>query len=123
MQPAAADSASFDVGTIPATMLAVVKATAAAGAELRQVPIPEPLRHVERSVAVARGMHAEADYARMWLALYEDVVRNGEVTAGAGYPVLVNGRFVMAPSPIPRWDIPKLDQAETLFLFGAGREK
>ena len=88
-----------------------------------QVPIPEPLRHVERSVAVARGMHADADYARMWLALYEDVVRNGEVTAGAGYPVLVNGRFVMAPSPIPRWDIPKLDEAETLFLFGAGREK
>jgi alpha-D-ribose 1-methylphosphonate 5-phosphate C-P lyase len=88
-----------------------------------QVPIPEPLRLVERSVAAARAMHAEQDYAKMWLALYEDVVRHGEVSAGAGYPVLVHGRFVMAPSPIPRWDIPKLHQAETLFLFGAGREK
>lgn len=88
-----------------------------------QVPIPEPLRLVERSVAAARAMHAEQDYSRMWLALYEDVVRRGEVSAGAGYPVLVNRRFVMAPSPIPRWDIPKLHQAETLFLFGAGREK
>lgn len=88
-----------------------------------QVPVPEPLRAVERSVAVARGMHAEQDYGRMWLALYEDIVRRGEVSAGAGYPVLVNRRFIMAPSPIPRWDIPKLNMADTLFLFGAGREK
>lgn len=88
-----------------------------------QVPIPEPLRLVERSVAAARAMHAEMDYSRMWLALYEDIVRRGEVSAGAGYPVLVNGRFVMAPSPIPRWDIPKLNDARCLFLFGAGREK
>ena len=88
-----------------------------------QVPIPEPLRMVERSVAVARAMHAEMDYSRMWLALYEDIVRRGEVSAGAGYPVLVNDRFVMAPRPTPRWDIPKLDNARCLFLFGAGREK
>ena len=88
-----------------------------------QVPVPEPLRSVERSVAVARAMHAERDYARMWLALYEDIVRRGEVSAGAGYPVMVNHRFIMAPSPIPRWDIPKLHQAPSLFLFGAGREK
>lgn len=88
-----------------------------------QVPMPEPLRMVERSVAAARGMHAEQDYSRMWLALYEDIVRRGEISAGAGYPVMVNSRFIMAPSPIPRWDIPKLHQAETLFLFGAGREK
>lgn len=88
-----------------------------------QVPMPEPLRLVERSVANARAMHAEQDYSRMWLALYEDIVRRGEVSAGAGYPVMVNGRFVMAPSPIPRWDIPKLNNARCLFLFGAGREK
>lgn len=88
-----------------------------------QVPIPEPLRLVERSVAVARAMHAELDYSRMWLALYEDIVRRGEVSAGAGYPVVVNDRFIMAPSPIPRWDIPKLNDARCLFLFGAGREK
>ena len=88
-----------------------------------QVPYPEPLRLVERSQSAARTMHAEKDYARMWLALYEDVVRKGEVTIGAGYPVLVNHRYIMASTPIPRWDVPKLHQAKTLHLFGAGREK
>jgi alpha-D-ribose 1-methylphosphonate 5-phosphate C-P lyase len=29
----------------------------------------------------------------------------------------------MSPSPIPRFDIPKLSNSETLYLFGAGREK
>src|SRR5262249_21570462 len=29
----------------------------------------------------------------------------------------------MDPSPIPRWDIHKLNGADCLFLFGAGREK
>ncbi|MGH2588387.1 MAG: alpha-D-ribose 1-methylphosphonate 5-phosphate C-P-lyase PhnJ [Dehalococcoidia bacterium] len=88
-----------------------------------QVPAPEPLRRVERSMAVARRMHAESDYSRMWLAIYEDIVRRGELGGGAGYPVFVNDRFIMAPSPIPRWDVPKLHMAEALFLFGAGREK
>ena len=88
-----------------------------------QCPIPEPLRRVERSVAVARRMHAESDYSRMWLAIYEDIVRRGELGGAAGYPVLVNGRYIMAPTPIPRWDIPKLHMADCLFLIGAGREK
>jgi alpha-D-ribose 1-methylphosphonate 5-phosphate C-P lyase len=88
-----------------------------------QVPVPEPLRRVERSVRLARQMHAERDYSRMWLAIYEDIVRRGELGGAAGYPVLVNDRFIMAPSPIPRWDIPKLNMADALFLFGAGREK
>jgi alpha-D-ribose 1-methylphosphonate 5-phosphate C-P lyase len=88
-----------------------------------QVPIPEPLRRVERSVTAARRMHAERDYSRMWLALYEDIVRRGELGGAAGYPVMVNDRYIMAPSPIPRWDIAKLNNADALFLFGAGREK
>jgi alpha-D-ribose 1-methylphosphonate 5-phosphate C-P lyase len=88
-----------------------------------QVPVPEPLRRVERSVRLARQMHAERDYSRMWLAIYEDIVRRGELGGAAGYPVLVNDRFIMAPSPIPRWDIPKLNMADGLYLFGAGREK
>jgi alpha-D-ribose 1-methylphosphonate 5-phosphate C-P lyase len=29
----------------------------------------------------------------------------------------------MSPSPIPKWDIAKLNFAENLTLFGAGREK
>jgi alpha-D-ribose 1-methylphosphonate 5-phosphate C-P lyase len=30
---------------------------------------------------------------------------------------------VIDPSPIPRWDVPKLDDSAALILFGAGREK
>lgn len=88
-----------------------------------QVPMPEPLRLVERKEAETRRMHAEADYSRLWVSLYEDVVQNGRITRGAGYPVLVNGRHIMAPSPIPRWDVPRLHMADNLALFGAGREK
>ena len=88
-----------------------------------QVPYPEALREVEPSETVTRRMHAEADYSRMWLFLYEDIVKFDEITIGYRYPVTVNGRYIMDPSPIPRWDIPKLHMAETLFLFGAGREK
>ena len=88
-----------------------------------QVPVPEPLRGVERNMTELRRMHAEGDYARMWVSLYEDLVRNGVVTQTTGYPCLVGGRYVMATTPIPRWDIPKLHRSAHLSLFGAGREK
>ncbi|MGW5364786.1 alpha-D-ribose 1-methylphosphonate 5-phosphate C-P-lyase PhnJ [Actinopolymorpha pittospori] len=88
-----------------------------------QVPVPEPLRGVERDMREQQRMHAEAEYSRMWVALYEDIVRNGVVTKTTGYPCLVDGRYVLATTPIPRWDVPKLNQAEHLTLFGAGREK
>jgi alpha-D-ribose 1-methylphosphonate 5-phosphate C-P lyase len=88
-----------------------------------QVPQPEPLRSVERYEFRTRQMHGEADYAKMWVSLYESFVRNGDIMLGAGYPVKVNGRYIMAPSPIPRWDVPNLHMASTLYLFGAGREK
>ncbi len=88
-----------------------------------QVPYPEALREVEASEAETRRMHAEADYSRMWLHLYEDIVNYGEITISYRYPVTINKRYIMDPSPIPRWDVPKLHMAETLFLFGAGREK
>lgn len=88
-----------------------------------QVPVPEPLRGVERDMTELRRMHAEADYARMWVSLYEDIVRNGMITQTTGYPCLVGGRYVIATTPIPRWDVPPLHQAEFLSLFGAGREK
>lgn len=88
-----------------------------------QVPTPEPLRKVEPSERETRRMHGEANYSSMWLRLYEDIVKFGDITIGARYPVLVNRRHIMDPSPIPRWDTPKLHHAETLHLFGAGREK
>ena len=88
-----------------------------------QVPVPEPLRGVERDQRELARMHAEADYAKMWVSLYEDKVRNGVITQTTGYPCLVAGRYVIATTPIPRWDIPRLHQAPFLTLFGAGREK
>ncbi len=88
-----------------------------------QVPNPEPLRPVEPNMSVARQMHADADYGRLWLILYEEMVRSGRVMQGAAYPSLVNGRHVMTPSPIPRWDVPKLHMAQHLTFLSAGREK
>ncbi|WP_198470832.1 alpha-D-ribose 1-methylphosphonate 5-phosphate C-P-lyase PhnJ [Acetomicrobium sp. S15 = DSM 107314] len=88
-----------------------------------QVPYPEPLRLVEPSETKTRQMHAEGDYSRLWVHLYEEIVRWGEVAIGSRYPVMINDRYIMDPSPIPRWDIPKLHMAKTLYLFGAGREK
>lgn len=88
-----------------------------------QVPQPEPLRSVERYEARTRVMHAEADYAKMWVSLYEGYVKFGAIMQGAGYPVRVNGRYIMTPSPIPRWDVPNLSMAPCLHVFSAGREK
>ena len=88
-----------------------------------QVPDPEPLRHVQPDLAKARELHADADYAQVWLSLYEQLVRFGRFVQGASYPVLVNGRYLMSPSPIPRWDTPSLHQAAHLTLLSAGREK
>ena len=88
-----------------------------------QVPDPEPLRHVQPDLAKARELHADADYAQVWLSLYEQLVRFGRFVQGASYPVLVNGRYLMSPSPIPRWDTPSLHQASHLTLLSAGREK
>jgi len=88
-----------------------------------QVPNPEPLRPVMPDMSIARQMHADADYGRLWLVLYEQMVRTGRVMLGAAYPSLVNGRHVMTPSPIPRWDVPKLHMADHLTILSAGREK
>jgi alpha-D-ribose 1-methylphosphonate 5-phosphate C-P lyase len=88
-----------------------------------QVPLPEPLRMVEPSEAKTRRMHAEEDYSKIWVHLYEDVVRKGDISIATGYPVVVNERHIMSTTPIPRWDVPKMGQAPFLQLFGAGREK
>ena len=55
--------------------------------------------------------------------LFEQIIKYGTISTGADHPVLVNDRYVMAPSPIPKFDNPKLHQSECLYLFGAGREK
>jgi len=88
-----------------------------------QVPQPEPLRKLEPRETETRRMHALADYGLMHVKLYEDIARHGRITLSYDYPVLVNGRHVMAPSPIPSFDNPKMHRSPALQLFGAGREK
>ncbi len=88
-----------------------------------QVPIPEPLRLYERSEAATRKLHSEKEYSGAYLILFEQIMRYGRVSTGADHPVMVNDRYVMAPSPIPRFDNPKMDSSDALILLGAGREK
>jgi len=88
-----------------------------------QVPQPEPLSRLEPSRIETRQMHALADYGLMHVKLYEDIARFGQVSISYDYPVMVNNRYLMAPSPIPAFDNPKLDRMPALQLFGAGREK
>jgi alpha-D-ribose 1-methylphosphonate 5-phosphate C-P lyase len=74
-------------------------------------------------MAKSRQLHADADYGQMWLVLYEQLVRFGRYMQGASYPVMVHNRYIMSPSPIPRWDTPELHQSAHLTLLSAGREK
>jgi alpha-D-ribose 1-methylphosphonate 5-phosphate C-P lyase len=88
-----------------------------------QVPQPEPLRKLEPSEAETRKMHAWQEYGTMHVRLYEDISRFGHVVTTYSYPVSVNGRYIMCPSPIPKFDNPKMTMIPALQLFGAGREK
>jgi alpha-D-ribose 1-methylphosphonate 5-phosphate C-P lyase len=88
-----------------------------------QVPQPEPLSKLEPSRAETSRMHALAEYGSMHVRLYEDITRFGHVAISYDYPVMVNRRYLMAPSPIPAFDNPKMHMMPALQLFGAGREK
>ncbi|MCC6946809.1 MAG: alpha-D-ribose 1-methylphosphonate 5-phosphate C-P-lyase PhnJ [Bradyrhizobiaceae bacterium] len=88
-----------------------------------QVPIPEPLRFLEPRETETRQMHAHADYGLMHVKLYEDIARHGHISTSYAYPVKVDGRYVMDPSPTPKFDNPKMNDCAALQLFGAGREK
>ncbi len=87
-----------------------------------QVPIADPLRVVDSRASITRRMHAEGDYSAIWLYLYEDLARLGASSFSHSYPVEVQGGYVMSPTPIPRHDVPRLDGAPFVSLFGAGRE-
>ncbi len=88
-----------------------------------QVPYPDALVIVEPSEEKRKTMHSEADYARLLVKLYEDIVTFKEITISHRYPTRINGHYIIDPSPIPRYDIPKLNKSAALTLFGAGREK
>lgn len=88
-----------------------------------QVPIPEPLRFLEPRETETRKMHALEEYGLMHVKLYEDIARNGHIATTYAYPVRVDDRYIMDPSPTPKFDNPKMHQSPALQLFGAGREK
>ena len=113
-----------DAATVIQTRHRIPETPLAAGQILVfQVPIPEPLRWLEPREAETRKMHALEEYGAMHVRLYEDITRYGKVETAYDYPVRVNGRYLMRPSPIPKFDNPKLDDNPALLLFGAGREK
>ncbi|MEQ9160797.1 MAG: alpha-D-ribose 1-methylphosphonate 5-phosphate C-P-lyase PhnJ [Roseovarius sp.] len=87
-----------------------------------QVPIPEPLRFLEPRETETRKMHSLEEYGLMHVKLYEDVAQHGAIATAYAYPVKVEGRYVMDPSPIPKFDNPKLEM-DAIQLFGAGREQ
>src|SRR5262249_56692075 len=86
-----------------------------------QVPIPEPLRMLEPRETETRTLHALSEYGVMQVSLYESIARHGRIAKTYNYPVMVNGRYMMSPSPIPKFDNPKLDRNPALQLYGAGR--
>ena len=58
-----------------------------------------------------RKMHAFEDYGLMHVKLYEDISQHGHIATTYAYPVKVEGRYVMDPSPTPKspeWGSPTL---------------
>jgi alpha-D-ribose 1-methylphosphonate 5-phosphate C-P lyase len=88
-----------------------------------QVPMPEPLFRLEPRRMESIKLHALAEYGLMNVRLYEDIAQLGAIARTYDYPVLVNGRYLTSPSPIPKFDNPKMHMNPALQLFGAGREK
>lgn len=88
-----------------------------------QVPMPEPLFRLEPRRSETIKMHALAEYGLMNVKLYEDIAQLGAISKTYDYPVLVNERYLTSPSPIPKFDNPKMHMMPALQLFGAGREK
>ena len=88
-----------------------------------QVPMPEPLFRLEPRVTECRKLHALADYGLINVKYYEDIVQHGSIATTYDYPVMVNDRYLTSPSPIPKFDNPKMHMNPALQLFGAGRER
>ncbi len=82
-----------------------------------QVPIPEPLRFLEPRESETRKMHSLEEYGLMHVKLYEDISRHGHIATSYAYPVKVEGRYVMDPSPIPKFDNPKLGDMAAIQLL------
>lgn len=88
-----------------------------------QVPRPDPLKSFVKRAAQARRMHANADYGLVYVRLYEQIAKLGGIRGGFDYPLIANGRHLMSPSPIPKFDNPRLNNNPGIQLFGAARER
>ncbi len=88
-----------------------------------QVPMPEPLFRLEPRRTETITMHSLSEYGLMHVKLYEDIAQLGSISKTYDYPVLINERYLASPSPIPKFDNPKMNMMPALQLFGAGREK
>ena len=88
-----------------------------------QVPQPEPLFRLEPSRVETRRMHGLADYGLMHVKLYEDIARFGQISISYDYPVMVNQRHLMSPSPIPAFDNPKMHRMPALAVVRRGARK
>ncbi len=88
-----------------------------------QVPVPEPMQRLEPRETETRTLHGLAEYGLMHVKLYEDIAQYGHIATTYDYPVMVNHRYIMSPSPIPKFDNPKMHMNPAIQLFGAGREK
>ena len=82
-----------------------------------QVPMPEPLRSVEPSEYKTKRLHGEKEYSLAWLMLFEQIIKYGDMSTDADHPVMVNERYLMAPSPIPKYDNNKLNYSDALILL------
>ena len=88
-----------------------------------QAPAPEPLRLIEPRQAETLKMHAFEEYGALYVKLYEDISAHGRIVTAFDYPALVHDRYIMSPSPVPKFDNPKLHQSPAVHIFGSGREK
>ena len=82
-----------------------------------QVPIPEPLRFLEPRETETRTMHALSEYGVMHVKLYEDISRHGHIATTYAYPARVADRYIMDPSPIPKFDNPEARQLSGIAAF------
>ena len=85
------------------------------------MPQPEPLFKLEPRRRETLKLHAFGEYGLMNVKLYEDIAQWGRIDTTYDYPVLVNGRYVMSPSPIPTFDNPKMDHARAAALWRRAR--
>ena len=88
-----------------------------------QVPQPEPMRALEPREVECRKIHALEEYGLMHVRLYENIAQYGRIAINYGYPVLVNNRYIMSPTPIPRFVGVSLDSFPSGYFLILGKNK